>query len=119
MSDPMAALKSNRSMFNPTDASMMAQEGEITPDMPIREYFAKLGVDVEGPISQLIEMTKNETQRANPLNKMKAIAGGPRPGMPPQGQPMQGQPMQGQPPQMPRGRAPQPTPGMGGLLKQM
>jgi hypothetical protein len=105
----METLKGNRSVFNPTDMSMMAQEGEITPDMPIREYFAKLGVDVDGPISQLVEMAKGQMQKADPLNKMKAIAGGPQQGMPPQGQP----------PQAPQGRVPQQAPGMGGLLKQM
>jgi len=114
MSDPMNVIRENRSMFNPTDASMMAQEGEIRPDMSIREYFATLGVDVEGPVTQLIEMAKGQMQKADPMNKMKAIAGGP-----PQGQPPMGGPPQGQPPQMPQGRAPQPTPGMGGLLKQM
>ena len=107
--DPMTAIKQNQSMFNPVDGAMMKQTGEITPDMSIREFFAKKGVDVEGPITQLIEMGKAEMQKADPMNKMKAIAGGPKPGMPPHGQP----------PQMPQGRGPQPAPGMGGLLKQM
>jgi len=111
MSDPMQTLKSNRSMFNPVDASMMGQEGEVNQNMSVREYFAKLGVDVEGPVSQLIDMAKNQMGKADPLNKMKSIAGGP-------GQPQMGKPPMGQPPQMPQGRAPQ-APGMGGLLKQM
>ena len=104
MSDPMNMINENRSMFNPTDASMMAQEGSMNPNMSIREFFATKGVDVEGPVSQLIEMAKGEMQKADPMNKMKAIAGGPP---------------QGQAPQMPQGRGPQPAPGMDGLLKQM
>jgi len=111
MSDPMQTLQNNRSVFNPVDASVMAQEGEISPDMTVREYFAKLGVDVEGPVSQLIDMAKDQMQKADPLNKMKSIAGGPTPG------PKMGQPGIGQPPQMPQGRAPE-APGLGGLIKQ-
>ena len=114
MSDPMNMIREQRSMFNPTDASMMAQEGEIRPDMSIREFFASKGIDVEGPVTQLVEMAKGEMQKADPMNKMKAIAGGP-----PQGQPPQGPPQMGQSPQMPQGRRPQQAPGMGGLLNQM
>ena len=109
MSDPMETLKANRSVFNPVDASMMKQEGEIRPDMTVREYFAKLGVDVEGPVSQLIDMAKDQMGKADPMNKMKSIAGGPTPGV---------KPGMGQPPQMPQGRAPQAS-GMEGLLKTM
>ena len=111
MSDPMETLKANRSVFNPVDASMMKQEGEIRPDMTVREYFAKLGVDVEGPVSQLIDMAKDQMGKADPMNKMKSIAGGPMPG------PKMGQPG-GQPPQQPMGRRPQAA-GMEGLLKTM
>lgn len=107
MSDPMQTVMQNKSIFNPVDSSMMAQSGEITPDMSVREYFAKLGVDVEGPISQLVDMAKDQMQKGNPINKMKSIAGGPTPGM---------KPGMGQPPQMPQGRAPE-APGMEGLLK--
>ena len=118
MSDPMQTLKANRSVFNPVDASMMAQEGEISPDMSIREYFAKLGVDVEGPLSQLIDMAKDQMAKGDPLNKMKSIAGGPKP--PPTGQPPMGQPPMGgmgQPPQAPPGRRPM-GPGLGGLINR-
>lgn len=106
MSDIDSTLRQNRSMFNPTDMSMMKQEGEITPDMTIRDYFSKLGVDVDGPVTQLIEMGKQQMQKANPLNKMQAIAGGPKMGQP-----------QGQPPPMPQGGPPE-APGMSGLLKK-
>jgi len=108
MSDPMQTVMQNKSIFNPVDSSMMAQGGEITPDMTVREYFAKLGVDVEGPISQLVDMAKDQMQKGNPINKMKSIAGGPTSGM---------KPGMGQPPQMPQGRVPE-APGMEGLLKR-
>jgi len=109
MSDPMETLQANKSIFNPVDASMMKQRGEINPNMSVREYFAKLGVDVEGPVSQLVDMAKDQMAKADPINKMKSIAGGPTPGM---------KPGMGQPPQQPMGRAPQGA-GMEGLLNQM
>lgn len=106
MSDIDATLRQNRSVMNPADLAMMKEEGEITPDMTIRDYFAKLGVDVDGPVVQLVELGKSQMQKANPLNKMQAIAKGPRMGQP-----------QGQPPTM-QPQAPPEAAGMGGLLKQ-
>lgn len=108
MSDIDATLRQNRSVFNPADLTAMKQEGEITPDMSIRDYFARLGVDVEGPVSQLVEMGKQQMQKANPLNKMQAVAGGPKPGA---------KPGMGQPAPMPQGGPPE-APGMQGLLKK-
>jgi hypothetical protein len=103
MSDPMAAIQSQQSIMNPTDASMMGQNGEITPEMTVREYLAKEGIDVEGPVTQLIDMAKGQMQMADPMNKMKAFAGRPQPG---------------QAPQPPAGRVPQGA-GMERLLNQM
>ena len=110
MSDPMETLQANKSIFNPVDATMMGQQGEISPNMSVREYFAKMGVDVDGPLSQLIDAAKDQMAKADPINKMKSIAGGPAPGP---------KPGMGQPPQMPQGRRPAPAPGMEGLLKQI
>lgn len=109
MSDIQNTLMQNRSVLNPTDAAMMKQDGEVTPDMTVRDYFAKLGVDVDGPVTQLVEMGQREMQKANPMNKMQAISGGP------QGKPAMGRP-QGQPAPMAQGRAPEAA-GLSGLLK--
>jgi len=113
VSDAMNTLKQNRSIFNPTDMAMMKQEGEISANMTVREYFAKLGVDVEGPITQLVDLAKDQMQKGDPLNKMKAIAGSPA------GGPPMGGPPRGQLPQAPGGGVAPPTPGMSGLLKNM
>ena len=69
------AMDENLSVMNPQDAFLMAEKGMLRADMTIRELFSGLGVDVEGPVAQLAEMVQRETQKANPLNKMKAIAG--------------------------------------------
>lgn len=69
------ALEENKSFFNPTDLAGMAGKQEITPDMTIRQFFESQGMDVEGPITQLVEWQKSQMQKADPLNKMKAIAG--------------------------------------------
>lgn len=69
------AMDENLSVLNPQDAFVMAEKGMLRKDMTIRELFSGLGVDVEGPVTQLAEMVQRETQKSNPLNKMKAIAG--------------------------------------------
>jgi hypothetical protein len=69
------AMDENLSVMNPQDAFLMAEKGMLRPDMTIRELFSGLGVDVEGPVAQLADMVQRETQKANPLNKMKAVTG--------------------------------------------
>jgi hypothetical protein len=69
------SMDENLSIMNPQDAFLMAEKGMLRKDMTIRELFSGLGVDVEGPVTQLSDMIQRETQKANPLNKMKAIAG--------------------------------------------
>lgn len=69
------AMDENLSIMNPQDAFLMAEKGMLRKDMTIRELFSTLGVDVEGPVAQLADMVQRETEKANPLNKMKAVAG--------------------------------------------
>lgn len=68
------AIEDTRSMLNPTDLAAIKQEGEITPDMSIRDFFQTQGIDVDGPVSQLVEWNMKQIENADPLNKMKAIA---------------------------------------------
>jgi hypothetical protein len=101
----MDAMKQNMSIFNPTDATIMRESGQFNPNMTVRDFFAQNGVDVDGPVIQLLKFVKDQAQKANPLNKMKAMAGGGP---------------QGQPPQAPQGMPPgAPQEGLGGLVKQM
>ena len=94
--DAMGTVKQNMSIFNPVDAAAMRESGEITPQTTIREFFAQKGVDVDGPVSQLVQFVQDQAKKAQPMGKMQAIAG------------------QGQPPQQ-QG----PPPDLGGMIKQM
>lgn len=105
----MANMKQNRSMFNPTDMAAMKQGGEFSGNMTVRDVMAKLGIDVDGPATQLIEFGKKQTQNANPLSKMKNIASGA--GTRPKPRPNIQAPSPGM--ARPQGAAP----GMEGLLK--
>ncbi len=94
--NPMDAVKQNMSIFNPVDATAMRESGEITPQTTIREFFASKGIDVDGPVTQLVQFVQDQAQKAQPINKMKAIAG------------------QGQ-----GGQPPAPPPDLGGMIKGM
>lgn len=96
----MDAVKQNMSIFNPVDAAAMREGGQFSPDMTVRDFFAQQGVDVDGPVTQLLQFVKDQAKKASPLGKMQAIAGG------------------GQPPQPQAGQGPSaPPPELGGLLK--
>lgn len=65
-------LRSKKSIFNPADMAMAKEEGVL--EMPIREFFAMNGVDVDGPMSQMVKFVAEQAKNADPLNKMQAIA---------------------------------------------
>jgi hypothetical protein len=69
-------IKQNRSVLNPMDATMMAQEGAISPDMTIAQFLQQEGIDVNGPVSQLQQFAKKQVQNANPMTKARNIAQG-------------------------------------------
>jgi len=112
------AMDETKSMMNPTDLAGIAESGEITPDMSIRQFLEMNGMDVEGPVTQLVEWQMKQMENADPLNKMKAIAG--KGGMPQGGANMQ---PQGQPPgagsRLPQGRKPAVGTGIAGLRTAM
>lgn len=96
--DPIAA---NESMMNPTDLAGM--QPQMQGVQTVRQFMEKVGIDVDGPVSQLEEFGKKQLAGAKPMDKMRNIAGG---GMPPGGAPPGGPP--GAPPGAP--------PGMDNLL---
>ena len=79
------AIRQNRSMANPTDAAALMQTGDIQPNMTIAQFFGKFGIDVnKDPVTKLAQFTQDQLSKANPMNKMSAIAGAPSsPGAPP------------------------------------
>ena len=64
----------NLSVLNPADAQLQFASGQVTPNMTIREFLAKQGIDVDGPISQLQGFLEKQQQNANPINKMRNIS---------------------------------------------
>ena len=103
-SDP---IKENESFLNKTDLGMMAGEGRFSPDQTVRDVLTELGIDVEGPATQLVEFAQKQTENATVPGKMKNMSS--------LGQPAP----QGPPSAMPQGPAPGPQgppPSMEGLM---
>lgn len=67
-------VEKNLSVFNPTDAALMSSSGKFNPTMTVRDFLTQQGIDVEGPVTQLIEMAKKQMENANPMNKMRNIS---------------------------------------------
>lgn len=80
----------NASIFNPAEASVMS--GQFNPNMTVRDALGKLGIDVDGPATQLVQFTKQQMQNRTMSGKLgmnRPPAGPQRPPMaaPPQGAP--------------------------------
>lgn len=110
-----AKIEGARSIFNPADAAMMKTRGDVTAQMTIRDFLQKEGLNVDGPLTQLVDYAKTQLKNASPVGKAQEIGGG----MPPAGGPMGGPPMApaGGPP--PGGMPPGGQPGLSGLLGNM
>ena len=83
----MSAMKESRSLFNPQDVSMMIQDGTITMETPVAEVLRLMGIDVNGPFSQLAQKGGGVSQKlrsADPVSKMRGLARKQRPPAPPQ-----------------------------------
>ena len=102
------------STMNPADMAAMKQAGEngmgkmanVGPDTTIRDFFSRLGVDVDGPVTQLQQFAQNEIEKGDPLNKMENIAATTPPSAGDANPP----------PQAPPGGMPSAAPGLDGLM---
>lgn len=86
-------MKGMQSFLNPTDVVAMIKAGEITKDTTFAEIFARMGIDVNGSIMQIADKLPQQMQKADPLQKMKAIGNAQPEQMPPM--PAQQMPPQG------------------------
>jgi hypothetical protein len=77
--NPMRAAES---FLNPADLAMKSQRGEMRPDMSVREFLSGMGVDVDGPVSQLADKLRGQVKNATTPGKMETMAS-----MAPQGAP--------------------------------
>ena len=103
VSEKMGAMQS---VFNPADITAMIQRGEITPQTKFGEVLAKMGISPDDTVMEVVQKTRQEAVKSNPLEKMKALSpgAGPPPG-PPQAPLGPGGPGPGMPP-APGGRRP-------------
>ncbi|MFA5376774.1 MAG: hypothetical protein WC455_13580 [Dehalococcoidia bacterium] len=106
-------MKEKQSFLNPSDMGAMAADGAVTADMSIRQFLESQGMDVEGPVTQLVEWQMKQMENADPLNKMKAIAGQGGANMQPSGQPP------APAGRMPQGKKPAMGAGLSGLQGAM
>lgn len=89
--DPLQKMQSQESIFNPADGAMKVARGDMQPNMTVRQVFEKMGIDVEGPATQLTALFKDQMQKRTMAGKMGMAqpAGGPQ-GQPPAPPPPQG-----------------------------
>jgi hypothetical protein len=87
-------LKNNMSMFNPVDAAAMrGPMRQNLENMSLGQFIESLGMDLEGPASQLVDFGKKQAENGSMAGKMKNIGGGvPGSGspVPPSPSPVQG-----------------------------
>ena len=72
------------SILNPNDALRGAARGRLSPDMTVRQGLEQMGIDVDGPISQLPGAMKSQVQNATTEGKIRSAAppGASAPGLP-------------------------------------
>jgi hypothetical protein len=70
-------IKNNMSMLNPVDAAAM--KGPIQQnlnDMSLGQFIESLGMDLEGPATQLVDFGKKQAENGSMAGKMENIGGG-------------------------------------------
>jgi hypothetical protein len=70
------ALRATESMLNPQDMARKATAGEISPQTTVRDFLGQMGIDVDGPVSQLQGVMRNQAQNATMLGKAQTLRGG-------------------------------------------
>ena len=70
-------IKNNMSMFNPVDAAAMKDPMQQNmQDLSLGQFIESLGMDLEGPATQLVEFGKKQAENGSMAGKMKNIGGG-------------------------------------------
>lgn len=83
---PADQMRGQRSVLNGTDMAARIQESPIDPERTtLREFLeTHMGLDVDGPVSQLMQWQQRQVQTKDPINKATPPpAGGNPPGRPP------------------------------------
>ncbi len=85
--DPMGAMDGARSPFSGVDLASMAGDGTVGKGQTVRQFLGGLGIDVDGPLEQLLQFQKQAGANRQPLQKMQSIAGAQAPPGAPPGRP--------------------------------
>lgn len=67
------------SLLNPNDMAMKSAAGKIRPDMSVRELLGEMGIDVDGPVTQLSGAMRKQLTNATIPGKLSGGGGPPRP----------------------------------------
>ena len=85
MSSPMQQMDANRSALSGVDMAARFGQNPMDPEKTtVREYLERMGIQVDGPMSQLLDWAKKQTALKQPGNKPAAQPQTPNPpGRPP------------------------------------
>jgi len=69
-------VRKNVSIMNPMDLASMKQSGDFAniESMTVSDVLSQLGIDPNGPATQLVEFGKKQVQNADMVGKMQNIA---------------------------------------------
>ena len=83
MSSPMQQMDADRSALNGVDMAARFGQNPMDPEnTTVREYLERMGIQVDGPVSQLLDWAKKQTALKQPGQKPPAQPANP-PGRPP------------------------------------
>ena len=97
-------VEKNLSIFNPKDFVLMVKTMANDPKSTVRDLLTRLGIDADGPVTQITDWLNKNMENATPLGQIKNMAGGGpmAESAPPQGEPqMPGRKPMVQPPGAP------------------
>lgn len=109
---PGIAPPPDQSMFNPAGAGLMAMRGDLAGSQTVRDVLGKMGIDVDGPATQLVDLFKSQMQKRTLTGRMGMEVAPPQTGP---ALPLQGQRPMGPPPQAPGLE----SGGMEGLMRNL
>ena len=69
-------VRKNMSIMNPMDLAAMKQSGEFSDmeSMTVADVMMKMGIDPNGPATQLVEFGRKQVENADMVGKMQNIA---------------------------------------------
>lgn len=76
---PGGNVEKNLSIFNPKDFVLMVKTMANDPKATVRDLLGRLGIDADGPVTQITDFLTKSKENATPLGQMQNIAAGKAP----------------------------------------